>query len=237
MAREKIFRFKQFSITNDLSAMKVGTDGVLLGAWANVEKSKKVLDVGTGTGLIALMIAQRCAAKIDAIEIDSVAAREAHNNFLESPWNDRLNIIEGDFSNIDNLNLDKYDTIVSNPPYFINSLKSPDEQRSTARHCSSLSYEKLLKNSSKILCGGGHIYLITPYDVEISLNQLIKEIYLFVCNKIYVKPTPDSHPKRILWDISNVKSKYDYGSIIIEKARHIYTDDYIALTKDYYLNM
>ena len=147
MAREKVFRFKQFGVRHEKSAMKVGTDGVLLGAWTNAENAKKVLDIGTGTGLIALMIAQRSKALITGIEIDEDAAEEAYENFVSSPWGDRLRVENSDFAVFSNICNEKYDVIVSNPPYFVDSLECPDEKRGKARHTSSLSFENLIKGA------------------------------------------------------------------------------------------
>ena len=134
------FEFKQFTVWHDKCAMKVGTDGVLLGAWANVESAKHILDVGTGTGLIALMLAQRTVqADVTAIEIDSMAAIQARENIAHSPWKNRITLFNCDFRYFhDDL---KYDLIVSNPPYFVNALKCLDKQRNMARHTDLLYYE------------------------------------------------------------------------------------------------
>lgn len=237
MAREKTFRFKQFNVHNDKSAMKVGTDGVLLGAWADVCNAKSVLDVGTGTGLIALMVAQRSGAEICAVEIDEDAVAEAEINFDESPWNERLNVIQADFIDFAEHCERKFDVIVSNPPYFINSLECPDEKRGKARHTGSLSYEQLIGCSAKLLTEQGHICLITPSDVENLLETIITGNGLFVSRKVYVCPTIGSLPKRILWEISHQSTECETENIVIEKARHVYTDEYIALTHDYYINM
>ena len=173
MAREKVFRFKQFSVRNDKSAMKVGTDGVLLGAWADVKAANSVLDIGTGTGLVALMMAQRCNANIDAIEIDADAFAEATLNFNESPWAERMKVIHDDFITFSKDCDLRYDVIVSNPPYFIDSLVCQEEKRKNARHTSSLSYENLIECAVKLLNDNGFICLITPSDVENHLDNII----------------------------------------------------------------
>lgn len=237
MAREKIFRFKQFSVRNDKSAMKVGTDGVLLGAWADVSSAKKVLDIGTGTGLIALMIAQRSKADVVAVEIDGDAVNEARQNFKESPWSNRLIVKELDFANYAEICNEKYDVIVSNPPYFVNSLECVDDKRTRARHTNSLTYETLLFGSSKLLDSEGCMFLITPSDVEVVLERIILDSGLFVNEKVNVCPTINSAPKRILWKLSKDNLKYTESMLFIEIDRHVYTQEYIALTKDYYLNM
>lgn len=237
MAREKIFRFKQFSVRNDKSAMKVGTDGVLLGAWADVAGAMRVLDIGTGTGLIALMVAQRCNADIVAIEIDEDAATEANENFTSSPWSSRMVVVKDDFVNFSEKSNEQFDVIISNPPYFIDSLLCPDEKRGKARHSNSLSYKDLISGASRLLADSGTVFLITPSDVEAFIEKILENENLFVNEKVYVCPTVDSMPKRLMWRISKGVSECASSNLVIEKERHVYTDDYIALTHDYYLNM
>lgn len=237
MAREKVFRFKQFSVLNDKSAMKVGTDGVLLGAWADVTGATKILDVGTGTGLIALMIAQRSGADITGIEIDRDAACEAEHNFAISAWKNRLKVVEMDFNEFTKGCNEKYDLIVSNPPYFVNSLECPEEKRMQARHTSSLNYTQLIEGATSILAENGNICLITPIEVEDLLNGIVVNAGLSICKKVYVSPVVGSAPKRILWHISNRCEECVKESFSIEKSRHVYTEEYIELTKEYYLKM
>lgn len=237
MAREKVFRFKQFSVLNDKSAMKVGTDGVLLGAWTDVSGAKKILDVGTGTGLIALMTAQRSNAEITAIEIDHDAACEAEYNFNVSSWSNRLKVVEMDFNEYVKVCNEKYDIIVSNPPYFVNSLECPEEKRLQARHTNTLNYTQLIGGSASLLTEKGYICLITPVEVEKLLNEIIINFGLSICKKIYVKPVVNGVVKRILWQISNKRETCVEEFLSIEKSRHEYTKEYIDLTKDFYLKM
>lgn len=237
MAREKVFRFKQFSVHNELSAMKVGTDGVLLGAWTDVSESCRILDIGTGTGLIALMAAQRCRAMIDAVEIDDLAASEADVNFKSSPWKERLTVINEDFISYAEKCRERYDTIISNPPFFVRSLECPDDKRTAARHTGSLSFEQLITGISKLLADDGNAYLITPNDAENAIDEIVAANSMHVINKTFVCPTVNSSPKRILWKISKSKGKLMIDELVIEIERHVYTDEYIKLTRDYYLNM
>lgn len=235
MSREKIFRFKQFSVRNDRSAMKVGTDGVLLGAWANVDNTSSALDIGTGTGLIALMIAQRSLADITAVEIDEGAVSEAKQNFKESPWSERLHIEKMDFNEYAATCKDKFDLIISNPPYFIDSLKCPDDKRGKARHTDSLSYDNLIFGAANLLSENGRICLITPSDVENIITSIVSIKGLTITKKTLVYPTQNSPVKRILWQLSKVFSEYVEDSLCIEIDRHEYTKEYLNLTRDYYL--
>ncbi len=158
------FQFKQFTVWHDKCAMKVGTDGVLLGAWVNIFNAKSVLDIGTGTGLIALMIAQRSTANILAVEIDADAVNQAIENVERSPWSGNIKVQHADFKTA-TFNT-KFDVIVSNPPYFSDSLLSPDTHRSTARHTSELTYHDLISRVSGILAFKGEFSLIIPADIS-----------------------------------------------------------------------
>ncbi len=143
--------------------MKVGTDGVLLGAWADCDNAKRILDIGTGTGLIALMMAQRSQAQIDAIEIDEHASEQAIENVNRSPWASRVNVINKSLQDYSKVENKAYDLIVSNPPYFQNSMFAPDKKRTDARHNSNLELEDLLKGAKKLLSNDGKLSIILPY--------------------------------------------------------------------------
>ncbi len=236
MAREKIFKFKQFSVRNDLSAMKVGTDGVLLGAWCDPSGASRILDVGTGTGLVALMIAQRSHAAIEAIDIDSLAVKEAGENFNNSPWKDRLSVIQVDFNNFIRKTNEKYDLIISNPPYFENSLKCPDDSRTFARHASSLNLDSLIGGAKSILSQNGRIVIIYPSEYIDEIRKIAVSNSLQISKICFVKPMPEYDAKRVIVELTDI----DYitckeTELIIEKARGDYHTDYIGLTKEYYL--
>ncbi|MFI3315294.1 MAG: methyltransferase, partial [Rikenellaceae bacterium] len=167
--KSDIFRFKTFSLSQKQSAMKIGTDGVLLGAWATRElgsKGANILDIGSGTGVISLIAAHRCPdAKITAVEIDPPAANESKQNFESSPWSDRMSVVSSslqDFS-LKSENQRGFDTIITNPPYFINSLKNPEANRVAARHAELLPYEDLIDGVDRLLSDDGSFYLILPY--------------------------------------------------------------------------
>lgn len=230
------FSFKKFTVYHDRCAMKVGTDGVLLGAWANLSNSQYVLDIGTGTGLITLMLAQRNEnIQITAIDIDQEAVEQAEENFISSPWKDRINVKLQDVVTYQPINL--FDTIVSNPPYFTNSLKCPNEQRSTARHTDTLSIDNLLARSSELLSEKGKVSFVFPYDQTEKIIQIAQREGLFLSRYTKVKPRPDLPPKRSLLEFGKEKVNCEANELTIELSRHIYTDDYIALTRDFYLKM
>lgn len=233
------FQFKQFTIHHDKCAMKVGTDGVLLGAWAGTEGCKRILDIGTGTGLIALMLAQRSKADIDAIDIDARACLQAGENAEASPFAGRIYVIHSDLADFAAAATRKYDLIVSNPPYFADSLKCPDRQRSMARHTDTLPLDRLLHDSRSLLAPGGRLALILPYDRMENLADCIRKENLFLSKEISVIPVPGAQPKRILIELTAEPpaSPVSTGQLTIEIARHQYTDEYISLTKDFYLKM
>jgi len=229
------FRFKQFTVYHDLCAMKVGTDGVLLGAWSDCKKAKTILDVGTGSGLIALMLAQRSNAQIHAIDIDENACKQAKINFDNSPFFDRLIVENAAFQHWKTSLL--FDLIVSNPPYFSDSLKSPNSGRNFARHNDSLFFADLIKKSSSLLNPDGRIAVIIPFAGFELFQSLAMENHLFLCRKTLVASLPQKPPKRILLEYSNKESGYREDLLLIEKSQSFYSEEYIGLTEDFYLNM
>ena len=231
------FQFKQFTIYHDKCAMKVGTDGVLLGAWANTESCKTILDIGTGTGLIALMLAQRSNAFIDAIDINEDACLQAIDNIKASPFAERIRTIHTDFTNYSAICVSRYDLIVSNPPYFVNSLKCSNIKRNTARHTDTLSIPALIRNSRMLLSPSGRIALILPFEQLDYLSTIAKENHLYINKRTDIIPIPEASPKRFLVELSESPHSLITEKLVIEEARHQYTEDYISLTKDFYLKM
>jgi tRNA1Val (adenine37-N6)-methyltransferase len=215
--------------------MKVGTDGVLLGAWTPVEPGGSILDAGTGTGLVALMLAQRSPVMITALEIDEAAVCQARENVRCSPWSDRIEVIHSDFKTF--VSDHKYDLIVSNPPYFRDSLKSPDEQRNTARHNNQLSYPDLLPGVKRLLSPYGVFSLILPTIVSDKVIEIAGNYDLFPFRRLDVITKQGGTPKRTLLAFSFTKQQaYTQEFLLTEISRHQYSDEYVALTKNYYLN-
>lgn len=233
---KKPFRFKQFEISQDKTAMKVGTDGVLLGAWANLYNGNTILDVGTGTGLISLMLAQRFPnSKIDAIEIDHEAYLQAKSNFENSSFNTQLSIHESSFQ--DYLSNEKYDLIVSNPPFFtVNNLVDFD-QRKQARQQETLNFDELINKTSLLLNDNGSACFIIPYDQSDFFIEIAAKNKLKLAKILYVKGNNLSPIKRVLLEFSFQEKKLLEENLIIEEERHQYTNNYIELTRDFYLKM
>jgi len=236
MGRHNYFQFKQFAVVQEKSAMKVGTDGVLLGAWADVSGACKILDIGTGTGLIALMAAQRSPAEITGVEIDPNAFGEATFNAAQSPWAHRIRLIHLPFQEFAKHHEAEYDLIITNPPFFENDKRPPDKSRSAAKHTVTLTYEELLHGIRNILSPSGKISVILPVSQAIRFRKmaLLEKIYL--SKLTVVKPTPEKTPHRWLMEYRTDKGFPQVTELIIAgKTHHEFTDDYKNLTKDFYL--
>ena len=227
------FRFKQFAVEQDDVAMKVGTDGVLLGAWANCEGAKRILDIGTGTGVIALQMAQRNSqAQIQAVEIDEAAAKRARANFDNSPWAERLEVEQTAVQEFNSA--EKFDLIISNPPYFVDSLLPPDAKRSTARHTHDLSFEELDKAVCRLLANDGRFALILP---TAEFEKYLTITHLYLARRCDVYPKVGADVKRVMAEFAKLEtSDVKRETITIEQEkRGDYTDEYRTLTKDFYL--
>lgn len=237
MPRNNYFQFKQFRIVQERSAMKVGMDGVLLGAWADPSGAERILDIGTGTGLIALMMAQKNSlAQIDAIEVDPEAFEEAVLNCQHSPWNDRIKLNLCSFQEFAERINQKYDLIVSNPPFFTNGVKAPLENRAQARHSDSLPLEVLISGAMNILSENGRIALVLPIESLPEIGVLANSNKLFISRLCRVTPNPIKPAFRILIELINVECTIQVENLMIEfEKHHDYTPEYKELTKDFYL--
>lgn len=235
---KRIFRFKHFEMRNSLSGLKIGTDGVLLGAWADVTDAGTVWDVGSGTGLIALMLAQRCNSLITAIEIDPVSASECEMNLLNSPWRDRLSFVNDDVFAIAH-NLDAPDLIVCNPPFFdfSASVAATGLSRDRARRSvESLSAESLISLAAEVLSPSGALCFIMPCDRNSDVEYFTALKRLHVRQTVDVVTRAGKSPMRRLWRLERVSGSCDRTVLSIRNADGSYTDEYRLLTGDYYLN-
>lgn len=234
---DSVFQFKQFSIKQSQSSMKVGTDGTLLGAWCNVDDKYRILDIGTGTGLIALMMAQRnYLATIDAIEIEKNAYEEALHNINHSPWVDRINCSNKplqEFAPDHN-----YDLIVSNPPFFDNSYLNKDENKAMARHTESLRFSDIISFSKRYLYESGILSLILPpKEAELFEKEALTQNFFLVRRTKVFSTTLSEKPVRVLMEFSKEQTDFiKENSLCIETSeRHQFTEEYIELTKDFFL--
>ena len=238
------FRFKQFTVWHDRCAMKVGTDGVLLGAWCPLPSKKphrvRVLDIGVGSGLIALMMAQRLHQREDlfsvlGIDIDCDAVEQSHINFQQSPWKDSLT---SQACRLQDMQAEHaFDLIVSNPPYFQDSLKNPNAQRATARHTDTLSYAELIAHSARLLQEDGILALVLPIEAEREILTLAADHGLHPTHITYVHSKPSKPAKRILIALSPISDSRRpmTETMYIESENTPRSDEYKELTKDFYL--
>jgi tRNA1Val (adenine37-N6)-methyltransferase len=234
------FQFKQFAVNQDRCAMKIGTDGVLLGAWVPIDnRPNSILDIGTGTGIIALMLAQRCdAQQIDALEIDENAYEQSVDNFESSPWGDRLFCFHAGLDEFVEEPEDEYDLIVSNPPFYIEDYRPENPQRDLARFQEAMPFEDLVEAAALLLSENGVFAVIIPFKEEENFLALAKEYELFPIKITRVKGTHETQIVRSLLAFRRYElSVLSADELVIEINRHEYTDDYIALTKEFYLKM
>lgn len=229
------FDFKQFSIEDNQSTMKVGTDAVLLGAWTNPNQAKNILDIGCGSGIISIMLAQKSNAFITGIEIDKQTVIQATNNCLSCNWTDRLNMIHASFQSYSK-EAAKYDLIVSNPPFFNNSLKSPNQNKTNSKHTVLLSFQELLLGTKRLLQKNGVANFIIPYS-ELNYFKEIATIEGLYSSKILmIKPKPDKEINRCILSLQHTPSKFIEESLCIRNKDSTYTSEYMSLTSEYYLN-
>ena len=217
--------------------MKIGTDGVLLGAWTSLENVKTILDVGTGTGLLAIMMAQRNNKSfIDAVEIDESAYFQAKENIENCPWNERIKLYHSSFQDFANNCNKRYDLIISNPPYYNNQYRPEAKARAIARHDDTLPLDMLISIGGKLLSDQGIISLILSAESFTQLSTLLEKENLYLNRLLNVKPTPEKPVKRILVAAGKNRSILDQATIVLEKGlRHHFTTEYIELTKEFYL--
>ncbi len=236
---DQVFRFKQFEVAQDKCAMKIGTDGVLLGAWVDVSDISTALDIGSGTGVIALIIAQRSTqAQIEAVEIDENSFEQTEENFRNAPWSDRLQAQHDSIQNFSRKTDKKYDLIISNPPFFTGGTLSSSNKRNSVRHTVKLPSGDLLRCVQQLLSQKGRFALILPYIEGLKFQELALS-YNLHCTKITeVRPRASKPVERLLMQFEKRKIVPIVEELIVyeEEGNH-YTKDYIELTKAFYLNM
>lgn len=231
------FRFKQFTIRQDKCAMKVTTDACLFGAWvAATIKSNldlKCLDIGTGTGLLSLMLAQAHNLQIDAIELDRDAAAQASENIAASPWAENISVMHGD---ILAYNGGPYDLIITNPPFYESDLAGPNAKRNMAHHAGGLQLQDLLGKTSSLLSTEGDLFLLLPFKRQQEVGQLLHQAGLVILQEISVYPTPTHKPIRLLLHVSRKRgAARQHSAIFIKDENGHYTSNFTALLKPYYL--
>jgi tRNA1Val (adenine37-N6)-methyltransferase len=234
------FTFKNFEVLQDKCAMKVGTDSVLLGAWCPLDnKPHTVLDIGAGTGILSLMLAQRSDAyQIDAIEIDENAYEQCVSNFENSPWADRLFCFHAGLDEFVDEPEDEYDIIISNPPFYSEDYKTADAQRDLARFQEAMPFEDLVEAADLLLSENGIFAVIIPFKEEERFMDLCAEVELFPIKVTRVKGSPTTPIVRSLLAFKRYElSVLEADELVVEITRHEYTDEYIELTKDFYLKM
>ena len=233
------FQFKQFLVHHLYSTMKVGTDAVLLGTLAELPKSGNILEVGTGTGIISLILAQRCEAQITAIDIHQASVWEARANFKGSPWNERLKALMISFQAFATQgNPTRFDLIISNPPFFENDLKSTDENRNLARHNDQLSYRDFLLASRYFISEKGKLCLILPpSEAQIFINEA-ENLEFYLQKKIEIKPKPQKEANRLILSFGNqLPNEIKTKSFTIRNNDNSYSVEYKTLTEDYYVSL
>jgi len=231
------FHFKKFSVRHDRSGMKIGTDGALLGAWTDVRQATQILDIGTGTGVIALMLAQRASESvtIDAVEIDYQASADAEENIAASPWHDRIHLHHSAIQDFHTTT--KFDLIVSNPPYFQKSYKPPTAQREIARHTEELTFDEILSIAEKLLAANGRLNLILPYTEGLLFIDLANHKGLH-CTRKWIFRTRDNKPvERFLLEFRWDKKPLDEGEILLYSAGEEWSGGYKDLMQEFYLKL
>jgi tRNA1Val (adenine37-N6)-methyltransferase len=234
MRDKSVFRFKEFNISHRQATMKVGTDGVLLGAWTNLENAKRILDVGTGTAVIALMLAQRTqpAVRITAIDLSEEDCEVAQENVSQSPWPDKVVV---QHTSVQQFVSEPFDLIVSNPPYFINSYKPPTEKRMQARHTETLSQLDLLHHSKRLLSPAGRLSIILPETEALQLVQLSAEHGWYCIRRCAFRSRQAKPVERILVELSLNEKPQQVEELVLYESGETWTEAYKRLTKAFYL--
>jgi tRNA1Val (adenine37-N6)-methyltransferase len=236
--RRNGFTFKQFFVAHDRCAMKVGTDGVLLGATAPVSQARRVLDIGCGSGLIAMMLAQRSQAqtRIDAVELEPSAAAQADENFRESVWATRLAVYAQDITAYAAEHPSEYDLIVSNPPYFESAVACRDAARNAARYTETLTHDTLLECAKNLITPEGLFCVVLPYDIGLAFETLAHRQGWFSAWRMAVRDRPGKPLNRLLLTLSRQSVERVDKELALRKSEGVYSEAFCALITDFYLN-
>ncbi len=229
------FHFRYFEVEDEDSSLRVGTDAMLLGSWATPGKAKKILDIGTGCGVLALMMAQKSGATIDAIDTDLPSVMEARKNFSNAPWSSRITAIHHPLQSFSCGDATGYDFIISNPPYFSNSLKSPSARINKTRHDDSLSLLELAQKVSDLLSVDGRFSVILPSEPAQRFRLICEKFHVYLSRRMVIYPKPAAPSKRMLLEFSKSQvGLEDCQELIIRDSSGRYTDEYLVLTKDFH---
>ncbi len=230
----KPFHLKQFSLFHHQSSMKVGTDALLLGIWTDFDGAARILDVGTGCGILALIAAARTHAHVDAVEVDEASFIEASNNFLHAPFHKRLRAFHDDFNHFTSVINQKYDLVISNPPFFINDMRAKEKKRNDARHGDRLNYEGLCKGAATLLNKQGRFCLVLPYEESKIFINIAKKFHLHVNRQLLIIPKRGYPPNRINMELSmQIPAHISSDEFIIREADSLFTQQYIHFFKNY----
>lgn len=227
-----VFQFKHFQLKQTDSALKMGTDAMVLGAFCSDLDFKKALDVGAGTGVLALMLAQSSKGSIDAIEIDEKSANEARFNFEQSNWSQRLRLIHQDFQSF--TSEDKYDLIISNPPYYESTLKGEDARKASSKHVDNLTPQVFAKRIASLLNENGICQIIVPFETQQNWVLAFEVNQFFVTRKIIIRGKKSHHPNRVILQFSYQQKNKIESIFVIRNEDGSYTSDYIELTKEFH---
>ncbi len=231
------FRFKEFSVSDAQCGMKISTDAVVLGAMVDVSNAESILDIGTGSGIIALMMAQKSMVPIDAVEMDADAARQAQENFIASPWSERLHLIHDSIQHFSAEANHTYDCIMSNPPYFHHQQKSNAHQTNIAKHDVGLNFEDLCGCVHTLLSEDGRFWVIIPYSEKQHFLQVFLTAGMFCTKSITLFDNKEKEPLRIIYCFAKqIQDKTEISELYIKESNASYTKEFIALTKIFYLN-
>ncbi|WP_151703391.1 tRNA1(Val) (adenine(37)-N6)-methyltransferase [Nitrincola alkalilacustris] len=235
--RNTFFQCREFRIEQDRCAMKVTTDACLLGAWVAVEQAKQILDIGTGSGLLALFAAQRSQARVDGVEIEPEAARQAAENFAASPWSDRLRVIQADIRDHAELHVEGYDLILCNPPFFSDSTHNPCQKLATARHNSALPLTDLLHAAHRLLQPDGSAWFLLPVAEAMQMADAATAYALYPAHRLWVRNSPSDQPHRQLLQLTKTEQPASESSFTLYDPHPFHTPEAAKLFAPYYINI